>query len=179
MESRLTSVSPEAREIVKAIFASRPGVVGLSTQEIHQTAYKMFPGKAAKPRNRTAPEPTDTHPIRSMRYLKRYVLEAMQDENLIAKVYVKAQKGTDENEGTKLILQSKGAPQIHLPAPNLTPGEGVKAWVWRWLSPEEKRARVISRQIVEEAAKARAAEPPKRRQPTERKRPPRPAVLTW
>ncbi|KAI0960323.1 hypothetical protein AcW1_004866 [Taiwanofungus camphoratus] len=132
LNSRTTRVTREARQVVRAIFASRPDAPGLSTQQIFQAALEKFPGEVAH--TLTAPlEETKEgmHPLRSMRYLKKYVLEDMAARGEVRKVYVKVRGGDEDENGKKMdvIVSKDGERQM---VPNFN-ADKERVWVWQFL----------------------------------------------
>ncbi|KAJ6624471.1 hypothetical protein B0H10DRAFT_723752 [Mycena sp. CBHHK59/15] len=116
--------------------------LGLTTKEIYERAHIMFPGAKAevpprqKPRPgarggngklvQPPPEPPHwDHPIRSVAYLKRCVLEELQEQGVIEKVILRM--GPVPNDGSRMdTIRAKGADDVQVPA------VAHKLLEWRW-----------------------------------------------
>jgi hypothetical protein len=146
--------TPEARSIVRKILASTPHrELGLKTHEIYERAHEEFPDvttdiPAGKPiptglRNhggrfklaKAVPLPPKMdHAIRSVKYLKKTVLEEMAMAQEIEKVHIK--RGKLHEDGTRdisIVSKAHGKAEItsdlNMPMSNI--------WHWR-LTPDYK-----------------------------------------
>ncbi|EIW82054.1 hypothetical protein CONPUDRAFT_164703 [Coniophora puteana RWD-64-598 SS2] len=140
LKTWVRSSTPEARNIVRQILAtaSQPEI-GLTPHEIFERAGKEHPDATTptpiptdrKPSRhfRNVPQPPRlAHPIRSLKYLKRVVLEEMAERNEVEKVYIR--KGPMTPEGTRQLSiksKSQGASEIL----GIIKSTNVNVWLWR------------------------------------------------
>ncbi|KAG2135872.1 uncharacterized protein EDB93DRAFT_1254124 [Suillus bovinus] len=144
--------TPEARSIVRKILASAPHhELGLRTHEIYERAHAEFPdvttdippgkpiptgtrnhGGRIKPAKPVPLPPKLDHAIRSVKYLKKTVLEEMVMAREIEKVHIK--RGKLHEDGTRdisIVSKAHGKTDItsHLNMPESS--------IWRWrLTPD-------------------------------------------
>lgn len=151
---RAAAVTPRARDTIRAVFAARPGIAGLTTQDILHILQESPPVLPAPHTHNThaaaraeQDAADDDAAIRSMRYLKRFVLATMEIEGLVKKVHVKVRGETTDAQGQLChIVSIQNGEDCVVPALSLTssqpsrkPQSRKSTWVWRWLSDEERR----------------------------------------
>ncbi|OJA14665.1 hypothetical protein AZE42_02408 [Rhizopogon vesiculosus] len=144
--------TPEARNIVRKILASAPHrELGLKTHEIYERAHKEFPdvttdippqkqiptglrnhgGRKAPVKPMPLPPKLD-HAIRSVKYLKKTILEEMAMAREVEKVHIK--RGKLHEDGTRdLSLTSKGFGKADMKSDFKMPISDI--WQWR-LTPD-------------------------------------------
>ncbi|KAH9947225.1 hypothetical protein B0H21DRAFT_360806 [Amylocystis lapponica] len=172
LKSFIPGVSPEARSLVRAVFHARPGAPGLTTQEIYaavqeirpnehpipRSPVKMLPQKGQREKRKLAlqklalerrtedrgpVDPKEVHPIRSVRFLKKMVLEDMAKRGEVCKVFLRGGAGgTDESRQTQVLKEQFRAT---IPTANL-PMQDV--WLWRYVTEEERRQRLVAAQNI-------------------------------
>lgn len=144
--------TPEARQIVRNILATAPNTdIGLDAHEIYERAFDEYPDAATatpppkstvlgnharlrRPKKPMPEPPRREHPVRSMRYLKRVILEEMAEAKEIEKVHIK--RGTMTEDGKReLSVRSKvvGRTDAVGEAPT------ANSWKWRLLPPDASR----------------------------------------
>ncbi|CAL1700178.1 unnamed protein product [Somion occarium] len=135
LKSWVTFSTPKARNVVRTILANS-NKFGLTTQDIYHAAQQqnikselVRPAKAdLAPGRRPGPEPSNpNHPIPSMRYLKKFVLEDLAARGEIAKVHVRRIKVGEFGEPV-YYARAKGTVPVKADA---IVTAGKEAWVWR------------------------------------------------
>lgn len=139
--------TPQARNIVRHVFRHRQDVIGLDSHEIYETAFELYPHERGpeppkvygEPRSEPVkrgwqlpPQPLD-HPIRSMKYLKRIVLDYMAAAGEVEKVVVRPTDERDEQGLRHQILRSKTEGLIPVPPEKRHPAvldSSQGAWLW-------------------------------------------------
>ncbi|KIK98004.1 hypothetical protein PAXRUDRAFT_824386 [Paxillus rubicundulus Ve08.2h10] len=135
--------TPQARQIVRSILATAPiKELGLDAHEIYERAFKEYPdvitptpapkttalgnhARLRRPKKPMPEPPRREHPVRSMRYLKKIILEEMAEAKEIEKVHIK--RGAMIEDGKReLSVRSKVAGRTELV------GEAPKDNFWRW-----------------------------------------------
>ncbi|KAJ8523032.1 hypothetical protein ONZ45_g484 [Pleurotus djamor] len=87
----ISTCPPEARRLILSVLEGQPQ--GLRSQDIYAEAMKEDITIEPIPIPKSVPGPPNpNHPIRSMKYLKRVVLEELQKEKLIVKTHLPLQE---------------------------------------------------------------------------------------
>ncbi|KAI0082529.1 hypothetical protein K474DRAFT_1767809 [Panus rudis PR-1116 ss-1] len=140
LKAWITYATPKARNIVRSVLANS-GCVALTTQEIFDRAIKQYPHetspsppvyevesrqKGKQPKAMPEP-PFGEHPIRSVRYLKRLVLEDLVARGEVVKAHVRRGGAGDDGKGQKWdLIAAKGFAK----AKAVTGIERKEAWMW-------------------------------------------------
>ncbi|KAG1874477.1 hypothetical protein DFJ58DRAFT_650998 [Suillus subalutaceus] len=146
--------TPEARSIVRKILASAPHrELGLKMHEIYERVHEEFPdvttdipagkpiptglrnhGGRSKPAKAVPLPPKIDHAIRSVKYLKKTVLEEMAMAQEIEKVHIK--RGKLHEDGTRdMSIVSKAYGKTEITSDLNMPMSNI--WHWR-LTPDYK-----------------------------------------
>ncbi|KAG1892516.1 hypothetical protein F4604DRAFT_1565694 [Suillus subluteus] len=133
--------TPEARSIVRKILASAPHrELGLKMHEIYERTGKPIPtglrnhGGRSKPAKAVPLPPKIDHAIRSVKYLKKTVLEEMAMAQEIEKVHIK--RGKLHEDGTRdMYIVSKAYGKTEITSDLNMPMSNI--WHWR-LTPDYK-----------------------------------------
>ncbi|GJE84546.1 hypothetical protein PsYK624_006220 [Phanerochaete sordida] len=139
--------------MVRQVFRHRQDTIGLRSHEIWDTALQLHPtdgeseeiygteSVVKKPRKnwQLPPQPTN-HPLRSMKYLKKIVLEHMAEHGEIEKVSVRVKKERNEDGEREQIVTSKRTGVEAVPPEKQRPREDLKPslWIWRYTGSEEQ-----------------------------------------
>ncbi|KAK7696177.1 hypothetical protein QCA50_000828 [Cerrena zonata] len=141
LKAWINHTTPRARNIVRSILANSDAF-GLTSQQIYDIAMTTpsssdrtpspLTHKLPKPVATGPPEPPNPdHPIRSMRYLKRFVLEDLAGRQEVVKVFVRRGAGGVDEHGNKLDLaKAKGMAEVSVMAGI----QAKEAWLWRLIA---------------------------------------------
>ncbi|KIJ70013.1 hypothetical protein HYDPIDRAFT_35455 [Hydnomerulius pinastri MD-312] len=135
--------TPQARQIVRNILAAAPNKdLGLHAHEIYERALDEYPdattptppprsnelGNHARLRRPKIPMPVPPrreHPVRSMRYLKKVILEEMAEAGEVEKVHIKRGAMTEDGK-RELSIRSKKVGRTDIV------GDAPSTSFWRW-----------------------------------------------
>ncbi|ESK97606.1 hypothetical protein Moror_17468 [Moniliophthora roreri MCA 2997] len=143
----ISFASRSARGIVQKVLEQHPKL-GLTSQEIFQQVHEQFPGAKENPgflpptakvilENRARgpnlhPKHLDIphveHPIRSMRFLKKVVLEQMLQRGELQRLYISRSSNDRDLNRVKVL---KGNEPVWDPVPNVLPPGVREQWRWR------------------------------------------------
>ncbi|OCH95914.1 hypothetical protein OBBRIDRAFT_830513 [Obba rivulosa] len=181
-----TCATPEAvKMVLEALKTARSDVPGLTTKQIYEAVHQRYPDvertsfparmvNATPPKFKTRafsyttePRPpplpeilTRDHPVRSIRYLKKFVLEEMAEKNLIEKIHLsKSELPPDVREE----IRPKVAPRNKKMKALLSRSD---AWLWKLNPLAEDIDPVAAFKPVPEPTRA-----PPRERPQSRERP--------
>jgi len=133
------TIPPEARTMVRRILAEEQP---LRTQELYERIHRQFvevPGAAENraywARQRIPQPEHPDHPIRSMRFLKQYVLKNMAERNEVRKIMIRRKPLTSDEKGelerkiAKVERRNERKLREGQPPSGYVPLE-VRAWKW-------------------------------------------------
>jgi len=133
----------EARHIVLGVLKSHDGP--LSTRDVFSKAVNVPapPGANAEPltawakylRNRNPPPPYPDHPVRSLSYLKRTILEDLVRTGNVKKVHIKRELSPAEVEQRVATMSKKQAKKTSAAALSQKP---ASTWVWQLVDKSKK-----------------------------------------
>ncbi|GBE79848.1 hypothetical protein SCP_0210490 [Sparassis crispa] len=150
-KSVITYCTPEARDLIYHTAVERFPTATSNTDPYN---LEQRPPRSNEPTPANIgfgfTEPVSDHPFRSMRYLKKFVLESMAENREVHKVIIRRGSGGVDENGQKMdTVTGRHGLRLLIPTQNF-PKKDV--WAWRLLS-EEERAMLEDTQAVENEPK--------------------------